>query len=51
MNLSKCVDDVSLPSPCKKTKQKKPLVLGGAGCWLGATDPKDLQTTKEETAR
>lgn len=50
MNLSKRVDYVLLSLPLKKKKkEKKSLVLGGAGCWLGATDPKDLQTTKEKT--
>lgn len=28
-------------------KKKKSLVLSGAGCWLGATAWKDLQTRKE----
>lgn len=48
MNLSKHVDDVLPSLPLQK---KKSLVLGGAGCWLGATDPKDLQTTKEKMKR
>lgn len=53
MNFSKCVDNVLLSLPREKkrkiVKGKKSLVLGGAGCCLGATDPKDLQTTKEKT--
>ena len=41
------------PSPCKRKKKKKEkekisLVLSGAGCWLGATERKDLQTQKEK---
>lgn len=48
------------PSPCQKKKkkekkkkakrkgkEKKSLVLSGAGCWLGATERKDLQTDSE----
>lgn len=59
MNLSKCVDNIlpALP-PAKikkkkkvkekrREKEKKSLVLSGAGCWLGATERKDLQTQKE----
>lgn len=50
MNLSKCVDDILPalpPAKRKKEKEKKSLVLSGAGCWLGATERKDLQTQKE----
>lgn len=32
----------------KTEKEKKSLVLSGAGCWLGATEWKDLQTKKEK---
>lgn len=32
----------------KKEKEKISLVLSGAGCWLGATERKDLQTQKEK---
>lgn len=35
----------------RKEKEKKSLVLSGAGCWLGATERKDLQTQKEKRKR
>lgn len=35
----------------KKEKEKISLVLSGAGCWLGATERKDLQTQKEKRRR
>lgn len=41
----------ALPLQKKKRKRKKSLVLSGAGCWLGATERKDLQTQKEKRKR
>lgn len=45
--LSRNANDVLSSLPPSAT-WKKTLVLGGTGCWLGATDPKDLQTTEGE---
>ena len=39
------------PAKEKKEKRKISLVLSGAGCWLGATEWKDLQTQKEKRKR